>query len=169
VVNLLACSYRRYGRQRASPWLLRKLRLVILATGRTSSGEFLGDVDDSVPLRLFREVMIHDKWPSQRRIQGFLTERLAPLIEYPVLWHPWMLIAQKGIEIGWHFGTDSADMHGQARMKCDASVMPITHAANLMVRRWNPGRENALGISMPLLRKFAKHHARQSWRISHLR
>lgn len=120
VANLLACSYSRYGRRAHHPLLLMKLWLVILARGSTSPGEFLGDVDDSVQLRLFLEVMSHDKLPSERRIKGFLTERLAPVIEYLVLWHQFMLIGQKGIEIGSDFGTDSADMHDQARMKGDA-------------------------------------------------
>ena len=151
------------------PWLLRKLWLVTLATGRTSPGEFLGDLDDSLPLRLFREVMSHDKWPSQRRIQEFLSERLAPVIEDPVLWHPLMRIGQKGIEIGSDFATDSADMHDQARRKCDASAMPITHAAKFMPRRWSLDIENAPALSMSILRKLAKNHARKSLRILHLR
>lgn len=160
LANLLACSYSRYGRRAHHPWLLRKLWRVILATGKTSPREFLGDLDDSVPLRLFREVMSHDKLPPERRIQGFLTERLAPLIEDLVLCHPFMLIGQKGIEIGSDFGTDSADMHDQARMKGDASAMHSTHAANFIARRWSFGLETALAMSMPILRK-----SRETWRV----
>jgi hypothetical protein len=125
VTKLLACSYSRQGRRAHHPLLLMKIWLAMLAVGSTSPGEFLRAVDDSVQLRLFLEVMSHPKLPSERRIKGFVTERLAPVIEYLVLWHQFLLLRDQGIEIGSDFGTDSADMHDQARMKCDAAAMHV--------------------------------------------
>lgn len=128
VTNLLACSYSRQGRRAHHPLLLLKVWLAILAVGSSSPGEFLRTVDDSLQLRLFLEVMSHRKLPSERRIKGFVAERLAPVMEYFVLWHQFLLIEKEGIDIGSDFGTDSADMHGRARMKADAAAK---HAAGL--------------------------------------
>jgi hypothetical protein len=126
VANLLACSYSRQGRRAHHPLLLLKLWLAMLAAATTSPGEFLRAIDDSVQLRLFLEVMSHDKLPSARRIKGFVAERLVPVIEYLVLWHQFVLIGTQGIEVGLDFGTDSADMHSLGRMKNDAPAMHIT-------------------------------------------
>lgn len=126
VAKLLACSYSRQGRRAHHPLLLMKIWLTILAVGSTSPGEFLHAVDDSLQLRLFLEVMSREKLPSERRIKGFLSERLSPVIEYLVLWHQFVLIGSRGIEIGTDFGTDAADMHDQARMKYDAAAKHVT-------------------------------------------
>ena len=126
VPNLLACSYSRHGRRAHHPLLLLKIWLAILTVGSSSPGEFLHVLDDSLQLRLFLEVMSQQKLPSERRIKGFVTERLAPVIEYLVLWHQFLLIREKGIDIGADFGTDSADMHAQARMKSDAAAKQVT-------------------------------------------
>ena len=96
VANLLACSYSRQGRRAHHPLLLLKLWLAMLAVATTSPWEFLHAIDDSIQLRLFLEVMSHDKLPSARRIKGFLAERLAPVIEYLVLWHQFVLIGTQG-------------------------------------------------------------------------
>jgi hypothetical protein len=126
VTKLLACSYSRQGRRAHHPLLLMKICLTMVAVGSTSPGEFLRAVDDSLQLRLFLEVMCHEKLPSERRIKGFLSERLSPVIEYLVLWHQFVLIGTQGIEIGPDFGTDAADMHDQARMKYDAAAKHVT-------------------------------------------
>jgi hypothetical protein len=126
VPNLLACSYSRHGRRAHHPLLLLKIWLAILAVGSSSPGEFLHLLDDSLQLRLFLEVMSQQKLPSERRIKGFVTERLAPVIEYLVLWQQFLLIRQQGIDIDADFGTDSADMHAQARMKSDAAAKQVT-------------------------------------------
>jgi hypothetical protein len=126
VAKLLACSYSRQGRRAHHPLLLMKIWLTMIAVGSTSPGEFLRAVDDSLQLRLFLEVMCHEKLPSERRIKGFLSERLSPVIEYLVLWHQFVLIGTQGIEIGTDFGTDAADMHDQARMKYDAAAKHVT-------------------------------------------
>ena len=62
-------------------------------------------------------VMSHRQLPSARRLKGFISERLSPVIEYLMVWHHFLLIEDAGIEIGSDFGTDSADMHAQGRMK----------------------------------------------------
>jgi len=62
-----------------------KVWLTMLAMGCWHAGTFLGTVDDSLQLRLFLEVMSHESLPSERRIKGFATERMAPVIEYLVL------------------------------------------------------------------------------------
>ncbi len=87
-----------------------------------SRESFLEEVDDSLQLRLFLEVMSHEQLPSERRIKGFATERLTPVIEYLVLWHQFLLLQDDRIEITPEFGTDSADMHALARMKTDAAA-----------------------------------------------
>jgi hypothetical protein len=79
-----------------------------------------------VQLRLFLQVMNHRQLPSERRIKGFATERMAPVIDYLVLWHQFLLIQDEGVQIGPEFGTDSADMHAQGRMKSDAAVKHVT-------------------------------------------
>jgi hypothetical protein len=126
VTQLLACSYSRQGRRAHHPLLLMKIWLTMVALGSTSPGEFLRAVDDSLQLRLFLEVMCHEKLPSERRIKGFVAERLSPVVEYLVLWHQFVLIGSQGIEIGPDFGTDAADMHDQARMKYDAAGKHVT-------------------------------------------
>jgi hypothetical protein len=126
VPNLLACSYSVHGRRAHHPLLLLKIWLALLAAGSPSPGEFLRLVDDSLQLRLFLAVMSQQKLPSARRIKGFVTERLAPVIEYLVLWHQFLLIREQGIDIGADFGTDSADMHAQSRMKSDAAAKQVT-------------------------------------------
>jgi len=123
IVPLLASSYSRLGRRAHHPLLMWKVWLTMLAMGCWHAGTFLGSVDDSLQLRLFLEVMSHESLPSERRIKGFATERMAPVIEYLVLWHQFLLIGSEGIEIGSDFGTDGAEMHAQARMKSDAPSM----------------------------------------------
>lgn len=122
VTNLLACSYSRCGRRAHHPLLLWKIWLAMLAVESPKPGTFLGDVDDSIQLRLFLQVIRHEQLPSERRIKGFASERMAPVIEYLVLWHQFLLLQDERIEIGTEFGTDSADMHAQARMKMDAAA-----------------------------------------------
>ena len=126
VANLLACSYSRCGRRAHHPLLLWKIWLAMLAVESPKPGAFLGDVDDSIQLRLFLQVMRHEQLPSERRIKGFATERMAPVIQYLVLWHQFLLLRDDRIEIGAEFGTDSADMHALARMKMDAAAKFIT-------------------------------------------
>jgi len=126
VAKLLACSYSQKGRRAHHPLLQLKVWLAMLALGSTSPGDFLRDVDDSVQLRLFLGVMSRQKLPSERRIKGFVTERLSPVIEYLVLGHQVVLLGQEGIEIGCDFGTDAADMLSQGRMKYDAAAMHVT-------------------------------------------
>jgi len=126
VIQLLACSYSRYGRRPHHPLLMWKVWLAMLAVGCSAPASFLGAVDDSLQLRLFLNVMSHGQLPSERRIKGFATERMAPVIEYLVLWHQSLLVQEDGIEIGSDFGTDSADMHAQARMKSDAARKHLT-------------------------------------------
>jgi len=126
VIQLLACSYSRYGRRPHHPLLMWKIWLAMLAVGCSAPAGFLGAVDDSLQLRLFLNVMSHGQLPSERRIKGFATERMSPVIEYLVLWHQSLLIQEDGIEIGPDFGTDSADMHAQARMKSDAAAKHLT-------------------------------------------
>ncbi len=53
VVQLLACSYSRYGRRPHHPLLLLKVWLAMLSVGSSSPGGFLRAVDDSLQLRLF--------------------------------------------------------------------------------------------------------------------
>jgi hypothetical protein len=125
VAKLLACSYSRHGRRPHHPLLLLKIWLTIFTAKGQPPGEFLRDVDDSVQYRLFLEVMCHEKLPSERRIKGFLSERLSPVIEYLVLWHQFALLKDQGIEIGTDFGTDAGDVHSQARMKYDAAAKHI--------------------------------------------
>lgn len=126
VTNLLACSYSRCGRRPHHPLLLWKIWMAMLAVGSPKPGSFLEGIDDSLQLRLFLEVMNHQQLPSERRIKGFATERMAPVIEYLVLWHQFLLLQNGRIEIGTEFGTDGAEMHGQARMKTDAAAKLIT-------------------------------------------
>ena len=126
VTKLLACSYSRCGRRAHHPLLLWRIWMAMLAVESGKPGTFLESVDDSLQLRLFLEVMSHEQLPSERRIKGFASERMAPVIDYLVLWHQFMVLADDRIEITAEFGTDSADMHGQARMKSDASAMFIT-------------------------------------------
>ncbi len=126
VTNLLACSYSRCGRRAHHPLLLWKIWMAMLAFESPKPGSFLGKIDDSLQLRLFLEVMNHRQLPSERRIKGFATERMAPVIDYLVLWHQFLLLGDDRIEIGTEFGTDSADMHSQARMKTDAAAKLIT-------------------------------------------
>lgn len=126
VAQLLCCSYSRYGRRPHHPLLLWKGWLTMLAVGCSAPARFLRSVDDSVQLRLFLEVMSHAELPSERRIKGFATERLSPVIEYLVLWHQFLLLEDEGIEIGSDFGTDSGDMHAQGRMKSDAATKHLT-------------------------------------------
>jgi len=126
VVQLQACSYSRYGRRPHHPLLLLKVWLTMLAMGCSAPAGFLRSVDDSVQLRLFLEVMSRAQLPSERRIKGFAVERMSPVIEYLVLWHQFLLIQDEGIEIGSDFGTDSADMHAQGRMKSDAAAKHVT-------------------------------------------
>ena len=126
VGKLLACSYSRYGRRAHHPQLLMKVWLAMFAVGCFHAASFLRAVDDSLQLRLFLEVMSHGQLPSERRIKGFATERMAPVMEYLVLWHQFLLIGEAGIEIGSDFGTDSADLHAQARMKSDAAAKHLT-------------------------------------------
>lgn len=126
VGKLLACSYSRYGRRAHHPQLMMKVWLAMLAMGCFHAASFLRGVDDSLQLRLFLEVMSHGQLPSERRIKGFATERMAPVMEYLVLWHQFLLLGEVGIEIGSDFGTDSADMHAQARMKTDAAAKHLT-------------------------------------------
>ncbi|MHB8901865.1 MAG: hypothetical protein ACYC6Y_24175, partial [Thermoguttaceae bacterium] len=92
VANLLACSYSRCGRRAHHPLLLWKIWMAMLAVESPKPGTFLAGVDDSVQLRLFMQVMRHDQLPSERRIKGFATERMAPVIEYLVLWHQFLLL-----------------------------------------------------------------------------
>ena len=126
VTKLLACSYSRCGRRAHHPLLLWRIWMAMLAVESGKPGTFLESVDDLLQLRLFLEVMSHEQLPSERRIKGFASERMTPVIEYLVLWHQFMVLADDRIEITAEFGTDSADMHGQARMKSDASAMFIT-------------------------------------------
>jgi hypothetical protein len=126
VAQLLACSYSRYGRRAHHPLLMIKVWLAMLAVGCLHAARFLRAVDDSLQLRQFLEVMSHEQLPSERRIKGFATERLSPVMEYIVLWHQFLLLGELGIEIGSDFGTDSADMHAQARMKSDAAAKHLT-------------------------------------------
>jgi len=126
VTNLLACSYSRHGRRAHHPLLLWKIWMAMLAFESPKPGSFLGNIDDSLQLRLFLEVMNHRQLPSERRIKGFATERMAPVIDYLVLWHQFLLLGDERIEIGMEFGTDSADMQSQARMKTDAAAKLIT-------------------------------------------
>jgi hypothetical protein len=44
--------------------------------------------------------MNHRQLPSARRLKGFLSERLSPVIEYLMVWHHFLLIQDEGIEIG---------------------------------------------------------------------
>jgi len=125
IVPLLACSYSRFGRRAHHPLLMWKVWLTMLAMECWHAGRFLAAVDDSLQLRLFLQVISHEGLPSERRIKGFATERMAPVIEYLVLWHQFLLIREEGIEIGSDFGTDGADMHAQARMKSDAASMHL--------------------------------------------
>ena len=126
VMNLLACSYSRVGRRAHHPLLLFKVWLAMLSTGSMLPAGFLRAVDDSIQLRLFLGVMSQQQLPSARRIKGFAAERLSPVIEYLMLWHHFLLIGDEGIEIGTDFGTDSADMHAQGRMKSDAAAKHVT-------------------------------------------
>jgi hypothetical protein len=126
VTRLLAHSYSCCGRRAHHPLLLWKIWMAMLAVESGKPGAFLNTVDDSLQLRLFLEVMSHEQLPSERRIKGFATERLAPVIEYLVLWHQFPLLEDDRIEIVPEFGTDSADMHAQARMKMDAAAKFIT-------------------------------------------
>ncbi len=122
VTKLLACSYSRCGRRAHHPLLLWRIWMAMLAVESPKPGTFLDSVDDSLQLRLFLEVMSHEQLPSERRIKGFASERMTPVIEYLALWHQFMLLQDDRIQITAEFGTDSADMHGQARMKSDASA-----------------------------------------------
>jgi len=126
VAPLLAFSYSRYGRRPHHPLLMWKVWLAMLAVGSSHPGSFLGTVDDSLQLRLFLEVMSHCELPSERRIKGFATDRMGPVMEYLVLWHQMLLLQEEGIEIGSNFGTDAADMHALARMKSDAAAKHLT-------------------------------------------
>lgn len=112
VTNLLACSYSRCGRRAHHPLLLWKIWMAMLAVESPKPGTFLRDVDDSVQLRLFLQVMHHEQLPSERRIKGFATERMAPVIEYLVLWHQFLLLRDGRIEIG------AEERDGQRRHAC---------------------------------------------------
>lgn len=125
VVGLVACSYSQYGRRPHHPLLMWKVWLAMLAMGASSPATFLNDVDDSLQLRLFLEVMSQRELPSARRIKGFAAERLASVIEYLVLWHQFVLLEDDHLQIEADFGTDAADMHAQARMKSDAAAKHV--------------------------------------------
>ncbi len=133
VIQLVACSYSRYGRRPHHPLLMWKVWLAMLAVGCSAPASFLGAVDDSLQLRLFLSVMSRGELPSERRIKGFATERMSPVIEYLVLWHQCLLVQEDGIEIGSDFGTDSADMHAQARMKSDAAAKHVTELLGWLI------------------------------------
>jgi len=126
VTNLLASSYSRFGRRGYHPLGMLQVWLAMLAVGTMHPASFLRGVDDSVELRLFLGVMNHRQLPSARRLKGFISERLSPVIEYLMVWHHFLLIEDAGIEIGTDFGTDSADMHAQGRMKLDAAARHVT-------------------------------------------
>jgi len=126
VTSLLASSYSRLGRRAHHPLLMLQIWLAMLAVGNTCAAGFLRAVDDSVQFRLFLGVMNQRELPSARRIKGFVSERLSPVIEYLVLWHQFLAIQDEGIEVGSDFGTDAADMHAQGRMKSDAAAKHLT-------------------------------------------
>jgi hypothetical protein len=126
VTNLLASSYSRLGRRAHHPLLMLQVWLAMLAVGTMHPASFLRSVDDSVGLRLFLGVIRHQQLPSARRLKGFISERLSPVIEYLMVWHHFLLIEDEGIDIGSDFGTDSADMHAQGRMKLDAAAQHVT-------------------------------------------
>ncbi len=60
----------------SSAIVLWKIWMAMLAVRGPKPGIFLEEVDDSLQLRLFLEVMSHEQLPSERRIKGFATERL---------------------------------------------------------------------------------------------
>ena len=165
VANLLACSYSRCGRRAHHPLLLvEDLAGHVGQWTIPKPGAFLGDVDDSIQLRLFLQVIAHEQLPSERRIKGFATERMAPVIEYLVLWHQFLLLRDGRIEIGTEFGTDGADMHALARMKTDAAARFIALLLGWLIeecRRFceRTGRTN---LSPKRTREFLWKHS-SSW------
>jgi hypothetical protein len=120
IALLLAPTYSAYGRRAYHPLLMWKVVAAMVARGQVHPKGFLASVNDSVHLRLFLGVMSAAELPSARRIAGFLTERLAAVIEPMVLWLNVGLVAQGPIEMGTEFGTDGLEMAAQARRKSDA-------------------------------------------------
>jgi hypothetical protein len=121
VADLLATSYSVHGRRAYPPLLMWKVVMAMLATERMHPGRFLASVNDSVSVRLFLEVMSTEQLPSARRIKGFLTERLSPVIEHLVLWFNVGLVEKGGLTISDELGTDGMNMTAQARTRYDAA------------------------------------------------
>ena len=63
--------------------------------------------------------------PSPRRIQAFLTDRLAPAIEHLLLWFNTGLLSREGLDMGREFGTDGMEMaSSQAFMGSGSASQP---------------------------------------------
>ena len=133
IPDLFATSYSAHGRRAYHPMLLWKMLLAMVATGLMEPGAFLTRVNDSVQLRLFLGVMRASQLPSARRVKGFLTERLAPAIEYVVLWLNLNLVERGGIEVPNEFGTDGMEMASQARCKSDATAAHLAPVLSWML------------------------------------
>jgi len=129
IPDLFAATYSVHGRRAYHPLLVWKVLMVMMATGIMDPASFLKCVNDSLHVRLFLGVMSNKQLPSARRLKGFLTERLAPAIEYVVLWLNLNLVEVGGIEPGDEFGTDGMEMAGLARRKSDATA---AHLAPLL-------------------------------------
>ena len=137
--DVLATTYSTYGRRAYHPVFMWKVVTAMVARGQMDPNTFLKEVEDSNHVRLFLGVMSRAERPSPRRIKGFLTDRLAPVIEQVVLWFNAGLVTQGGLKMGEEFGTDGMEMAAQARAKSDAvraNLKPVLEWLLAEVRGW---------------------------------
>lgn len=125
IPDLFATSYSLHGRRPHHPLLCFKVCLAMMVMGEMNPAEFYRRVNDSLHLRLFLQVFRADQLPTPRRIKAFLEEKLAPAIEFVVLWFNLNVLEEGTIEMGEEFGTDGMEMHAQTRMKSDAAGVHV--------------------------------------------
>jgi len=128
IPDLFATTYSLHGRRPYHPLLCFKVCLAMMVMGQTNPEEFYRRINDSLHLRLFLQVFRADELPTPRRIKAFLEEKLAPAIEFIVLWFNLKVLEEGSIEMGDEFGTDGMEMHAQARMKSDAAGLHLAPA-----------------------------------------
>jgi len=125
IPDLFATSYSLHGRRPYHPLLCFKVCLAMMVMGEMNPAEFYRRVNDSLHLRLFLQVFRADQLPTPRRIKAFLEEKLAPAIEFLVLWFNLNVLEEGTIEMGDEFGTDGMEMHAQTRMRSDAASVHV--------------------------------------------
>ena len=147
IPDLFATTYSLHGRRPYHPMLCFKVCLAMMVMGQTNPEEFYRRINDSLHLRLFLDVFRADQLPTPRRIKAFLEEKLAPAIEFIVLWFNLNLLEEGSIEMADEFGTDGMEMHAHARMKSDAAsvhLAPVIAGMLVMLQPYlrGQGRES---------------------------